>query len=76
MVDVRGQHEIVASLQQLAQLHIQRVRAKVIAVHHDVAAPKRPVFLGGDERVETAGIHVGEAVALAEVGECALEALA
>ena len=76
MVYVCGQHKAIAVAQQVQKLLIDGLGYGVISVALDIAAPKRPIFLERVIRVETAGVHVGKAVACGESPKSFSEALA
>ena len=76
MVHVCGQHKVVAVAHYAQELFVEWRRYGIVSVAHDVAAPKRPVLLERIIGIETAGIHIGKAVACGEVAKELLEALA
>ena len=76
MVHVCGQHKVVAVAHYAQELFVERRRYGIVSVAHDVAAPKRPVLLEQIIGIETAGIHIGKAVACGEVTKELLESLA
>ena len=76
MVNVGGEHEVVAAAHEVEQVGVYAGRREVVTVAIDVAAPIRPMLLEGVEGVEPTGIHVGEAVLLDEIAEPPVESLA
>ena len=69
MVHVGCQDEVIPSLDQLQQVGIRLAGRHIVTVAVDVSAPPGPVFLRGGKRIETDGIHIGDAVLLMEVRE-------
>ena len=76
MVHIGGQDKIIPAPDQLQQIGIRLAGCHIVSVVVDVSAPPGPVFLQRGKRMETAGIHIGDAVLLMEVGEVFQKALA
>lgn len=75
MVHIGGEHKVVAPLQKLDQLFIERCGARTIAVHHYLAAPVTPKKLGLREGIKPARVHIVEPKAFLKIREIALKAL-
>ncbi len=75
MIHVGGEDEIVLVPDQIEELPIHRLGRVHIAVDPNIAAPVGPKLLLRRIGVETAGIHVGEAVFPAEVRKVFFESL-
>ena len=76
MVHIGGQDEVTPVPDQLQQVRIGLAGRHIVAVIVDVAAPPDPVFLQRRKGIEAAGIYVGDAVLLMEVGEVFQETFA
>jgi len=76
VVHVGGQHEVIPVPDQGEELAVGAVFRRFIAVVPDVAAPPGPFFLWCGVGVEAAGVHVGDAVLLDEIGEKPFKAFA
>ena len=76
VVDIRREDKVVLILDELQEVIVHRLRRLYIAVEKDMSAPPRPeCFLIG-ERIESARIHIGNAVLLGKVGKVFVETLA
>ena len=76
VIHIGGQDEVVLILDQIQQIRIGLTGRHIVAVVVNVPAPPGPVFLQRGKRIETAGIHIGDAVLFMEVGEVFQKALA
>ncbi len=76
MVYVCGQHKVVTVAHYVQEPLVERRLYRVVSVARDIAAPKRPILLERVIGIETAGVHVGKAVACGEVAKELFETLA
>lgn len=76
MVHVGGQNEVIPVPDQRQQVHIRLAGRQIVAVIIDMPAPPGPVFLQRGKGIESAGIYIGNAVILMEVGEVFQKSLA
>ena len=75
VVDVRGEHEVVAVADEPDDCLVRGSHLALVAVVPDVTAPPGPSLLGGGKGVEAARVHVADAVTCGEVAEESLEPL-
>ena len=75
MIYVRGYHKIIFAGEQLQQVEIGLAGLHIIAVEIDMTAPPCPIGQRVEEGIEATGIHVGDAVGVAEVSEIRIESL-
>ena len=76
MVHIGGQDKIIPAPDQIQQVSIRFAGCHIVTVVIDVSAPPGPVFLQRGKRIEPAGIDIGDAILLMEVGEVFQKALA
>lgn len=76
MVHVGGQNEVISVPDQRQQIRVRLSGRQIVAVIVDMPAPPGPVFLQRGKGIETAGIYIGNAVFLMEVGEVFQKSLA
>ena len=76
MVYIGGQDKIIPAPDQFQQVSIRFAGRHIVTVAVDMPAPPSPVFLQRGKGIESAGIHIGDAVLLMEVGEVFQKALA
>lgn len=76
MVHVGGQNEVIPVPDQRQQIRVRLSGRQIVAVIVDMPAPPGPVFLQRGKGIETAGIYIGNAVFLMEVGEVFQKSLA
>ena len=69
VIDVRRQHEVVPSRDQMQKIGVHIARQRRIAVDVDAPAPPRPEALARRERVEAARIDVLNAKACVKIRE-------
>lgn len=65
-----------ADFSPVSNWHIRFAGRHIVTVAVDMPAPPSPVFLQRGKGIESAGIHIGDAVLLMEVGEVFQKALA
>ena len=69
MVHIGGQDEVIPAPDQFQQVGIRLAGRHIVTVTVDMPAPPSPVFLQRGKGIESAGIHIGDAVLLMEVRE-------
>ena len=69
VVHIGGQDKVILVLYQLQQIVIHGLRRLFIAVHQDLPAPPGPVLLQTFKGIESAGVHVPDAVPGLKVAE-------
>ena len=75
MIHIGCQDEVVLILDQFQQVGIRLTGCHILSVTVDMPAPPSPVFLQRGKGIESAGIHIGDAIFLMEVGEVFQKAL-
>lgn len=76
MVHVGGQNEVIPVPDQRQQVRIRLAGRHIVAVIVDMPAPPGPVLLQRGKGIKTAGIYIGNAVLLVEVGKVFQKSLA
>ena len=76
MVHVGGQNAVISVPDQRQQVRVRLSGRQIVAVIVDMSAPPGPVLLQRGKGIETAGIYIGNAVFLVEVGEVFQKSLA
>lgn len=76
VIDVGGEHEVIAAAHEFEQLLIDRLWNWVETVARDVSAPKRPILFKSFIGIESACIHIGKAIFRGEIAKKALETFA
>ena len=67
MVNIRCEDKVILILNEIYQIVIHGVRSFYIAVEIDMSAPPRPEGFFIRERIESARIHIGNAVLFGKV---------
>lgn len=72
MVNIRGDDKVILIPHQLQKVIVDRLGRILIAVNVNIPAPIRPEFFLCGKRIESAAVHILNAVLLRKVGEMLL----